>query len=183
MDDDEWYVPPVKHYKLALYPHCDTRQISERRKRVWEKAFEQLSEAKENSPFDPSVQQHSSKKNVEVPVLDENGQFQTYDYFNDNEINNEEDSEDDITFSEHLREGATEHPNLNKSSNFIDNGPKFKNLNLTNYKLSKIFDPPPHVTTYNFYCNNCFEKVVHSSSKLEIKGQSSICEHCKTFHR
>lgn len=59
-------------------------------------------------------------------------------------------------------------------------GPKFKNLNLSNYKLSKIFDPPPEVTTYHFYCNNCFEKVVHSSSKLGIKGQTLVCEQCKS---
>lgn len=59
-------------------------------------------------------------------------------------------------------------------------GPKFKNFNLPNYKLSKTFDPPPNTISYHIYCNKCLKKVVHSSSKQKIKGQKSICEKCKS---
>lgn len=50
MSDDEHYCP-IKHYKLALDPECDTRQISEKRKRVWEKAFQKLSEGNPSTDF------------------------------------------------------------------------------------------------------------------------------------
>ncbi|XP_051169417.1 uncharacterized protein LOC127286849 isoform X2 [Leptopilina boulardi] len=225
MDNAEKYVPSVKHYKLALDPQCDIDQISERTKRVWEKAFHKLSEAKGNPPLDTNRQHSYDTKDVDASLFEEKEQFQRYDYCSDNESDDEEVSEDHITISEKLRDETTESPKSNKSPAFIDNGnqimfeqsgttvndviemvvayclrygdsqkgrkmliemfkicagPKFKNLNLSNYKLSKIFDPPPHVTTYHFYCNNCFEKVVHSSSKSEIKGQTSLCEHCNS---
>ena len=58
----------------------------------------------------------------------------------------------------------------------------FEDLNISNYKLSKIFNPPPNVMNYNFYCDKCFKKVVFSSTKQCIRGQKSVCEHCKNEH-
>ena len=61
-------------------------------------------------------------------------------------------------------------------------GPEFIDFNISNYKLSQIFDPPPDKITYHFYCHECLKKVLHSSLKKGIKGQKLICEECKSEH-
>lgn len=59
-------------------------------------------------------------------------------------------------------------------------GPDFKNLNLSNYKLSQVYDPPPENIKFHFYCKHCMKKVLFSSEKKYIKGQLMSCDICGT---
>ena len=61
-------------------------------------------------------------------------------------------------------------------------GPDFKHLNLSNYKLSKVFDPPSENINYHFYCGQCTKKILMSSEKKHIKGQFVLCNNCKIEH-
>ena len=60
--------------------------------------------------------------------------------------------------------------------------PDFKHLNLSNYKLSKVFDPPSENINYHFYCGQCTKKILMSSEKKHIKGQFVLCNICKIEH-
>ncbi|XP_051176161.1 uncharacterized protein LOC127291224 [Leptopilina boulardi] len=58
-------------------------------------------------------------------------------------------------------------------------GPEFSNFNISNYSLSKIFDPPSEKIIYHFYCQKCTDKVLYKSCKKGIKGKKVLCETCK----
>lgn len=60
-------------------------------------------------------------------------------------------------------------------------GPQFKDLKLSNYKISKVLDPPIDKINYHFYCDICTkkEKLLYSCIKTGIKEQKVICDNCK----
>ncbi|XP_023288766.1 uncharacterized protein LOC111674062 [Orussus abietinus] len=60
-------------------------------------------------------------------------------------------------------------------------GPHFKNLNWSDYKIFQVSDPPPEKLKFHFYCTQCMKKVLLSSDKRGIKGQS-LCAICQAEH-
>lgn len=61
---------------------------------------------------------------------------------------------------------------------------KFQHIKLSNYKISKICDPPPDKIVYHFYCEQCSQKkeVLQSCIKSKIKDSKVICSSCKKTH-
>lgn len=57
-------------------------------------------------------------------------------------------------------------------------GPAFEDLSISDYKFSEVFDPPCDKIKFHFYCNNCGDKVLFSSTKKEIKNQKFFCDAC-----
>ena len=61
-------------------------------------------------------------------------------------------------------------------------GPKYKHFNISNYDLSKLFNPPDDKTVYHYYCNSCTKNILYSTSEQKYKKQTIICDKCQEKH-
>ncbi|XP_043472761.1 uncharacterized protein LOC122505314 [Leptopilina heterotoma] len=63
-------------------------------------------------------------------------------------------------------------------------GSSFKDVKLSNYKVSKLCNTPSDKIVYHFYCDNYEKKdsVLYSGFKKEVKGQRKICSKCDKEH-
>lgn len=61
-------------------------------------------------------------------------------------------------------------------------GPNFQNLNISNYLLNQMIDPPESKIIYHFYCQACESQIVYSSVKSKIKNSKQICEKCEAVN-
>lgn len=62
-------------------------------------------------------------------------------------------------------------------------GPFFKNLQISNYMINKVLDAPSDVVTFHYYRKACEKEVVYSSLKSGIKGQSKVCQQCRSENK
>lgn len=60
-------------------------------------------------------------------------------------------------------------------------GPVFHNINVSNYRFTKQFDPSDDKINYHFYCTSCNSKL-YSTTKQQFAANKKLCESCKREH-
>ncbi|XP_033212117.1 uncharacterized protein LOC117169721 [Belonocnema kinseyi] len=57
-------------------------------------------------------------------------------------------------------------------------GPEFSSWDISDYYLSKIFDPPEDVIKYHFYCEVCCQELEKPMVKKKFKKHKITCQKC-----
>ena len=60
-------------------------------------------------------------------------------------------------------------------------GPEFESLNLINYLISKVFDPPEDKITFCFYCAACKATIECRNRTKGNSNPSALCEKCSSL--
>lgn len=56
-------------------------------------------------------------------------------------------------------------------------GPEFDNLNLSNYKISRMFESGGDKLTFCFYCSSC-KSTLLTTNKKKVKNPEGLCDKC-----
>ena len=58
-------------------------------------------------------------------------------------------------------------------------GPRFKDLNLSKYKMAQCFSTENENVTYDYYCDKCLERIIYSVNSTErVKKKQAFCDKC-----